>query len=133
VNGRGTEHSDEDKALRNELIDVVLPALCPLTCGYRISSGGMWVDKDGKMHSEFKQGGPCSVHMSSAKFLVAAILPVVVRDRARQQELIDKVRALHYAVHSEFNGKPIDPPWCEHCVVPWPCETVRILDGETHG
>ena len=53
---------------------------------------------------------------------VAWEAPVVARDRARQEAAL---RALHVLVVGEYMS------WCAEDQNPWPCETVRILDGET--
>lgn len=69
--------SPELQQLRDEIEAVVLDLLCPTSCGYRISSGGMTVDATNRMTSFYKQGGPCSVHVSMARAIAQRILPIV--------------------------------------------------------
>ena len=81
--------------LRERLRDVSLERLCPTTCGYRISRGGMWAEKDGTVRSLHEQGGPCGTHVGLSSALADAVLPIVEEETARQlAALRDKVKAL---------------------------------------
>lgn len=44
-------------------------------------------------------------------------------------ELADRVEKV-LALHRKATMGDSDPGWCAECLAPWPCSTVRALDGE---
>jgi hypothetical protein len=56
------------------------------------------------------------------------VMAVVARDRAQQEQKITEIRALH--LRTEDVGLSGQRVYCYEDGLDWPCETVRILDGE---
>jgi hypothetical protein len=103
--GPGVAPMSDQEALRDEIAQAILDRLCPTNCGYRISSGSMWTEADGSIHSRHQQGGPCGIHVGLANAAAAAVLPVLQR---RETALIEKIEALAGELDREARVQ-IDP------------------------
>ena len=64
------------ETIREKLESTVLDRLCPTTCGYRISMGTFCVSPAGS-YSAHVPGRPCNIHMSLARVVADAVLPIV--------------------------------------------------------